>query len=322
MLVNIIANYLQISPVQAKSLLDLFTLEKLWLEQPHWKGNTYQLSAVKTQADLMSFIQAAAQSKWYKNYDDSKLADTHFSQEVNQRYFSLFEGLGLINAVSCNTPPIFSAVLGCFEDDVIARVDTLKQDILNNNLAPKARIIFGLGCDRELGTSFVEQASINKLKKAGQATTEMNMINLLIYAALEDLVKQDDKFKSLVYQPVTTTPILKTNSVNTADTAISLKQVIENQYDIPKPINIIVYSNQPYVLRQQRDIQQTLGADFNVVGVGSALTQAEFNKDPKSINICLGEVARLININYTPENLKRFADNLTADEIEEVNLLS
>ena len=89
-----------------------------------------------------------------------------------------------------------------------------------------------------------------------------------------------------------------------------------------KPIKIAVYSRQPFVLRQLRDVQEKMGSDYIVFGVGDKLTAGKFQRqNPKSINVCLGEVARLININYTQNMLKQFQVDLTRDEMDELKSL-
>jgi hypothetical protein len=312
MLTDIVENYLQFSKSQAQALLDLLTLEQCW--------HTNTLSTIKTQADFITFIQETSQSQWYKTQDASQLADTHYPIAMNNQYYAVFESLGLAKAVSCSIQPDYSVILGCFEIEVISRIQALKRDLLNNIL-PKQNIIFSLGCSRELGLSFVEHESIKKLNKLGLATTEINMINLLI---AEEILTLNNKFKNLHYQPLVTTN-LTDKHVTTADTAVTLKLFIKKHPDyptLPRPISIATYSNQPYILRQQRDIQVTMGDDYKIIGLGNALTASDFQHDPKSINICLGEIARLIYINYTRDNLKKLAVELTRSELAEIHALS
>jgi hypothetical protein len=311
MLTDIVANYLQFSKQQAKALLDLFTMEKCW--QPNL------LSAIKTQADLITYIQTGAQSSWFKALDASQLEDSHHPLEINNKYFTLFKELGLIEAFNITLNPDYMVLLGCFEAEVTNRIKFLAQNIVNNYL-PTQQLVFGLGCARELGLSFDEHHSINRLKKLDLALTEINMINLLI---MEELLRPGNKSKKVSYQPIRTSNE-NLNHVTTADTAVSLKNVIEVQSqfaNLSRPISIAIYSNQPYILRQQRDIQATMGDQYNILGVGDALTLVDFNSNPKIINICLGEIARLLHINYTTAKMKNFAINLTATELEELRSL-
>ena len=331
MLVNIVANYLQISAAQAQALMELLNLEKRWQEEYDLKGVKHVLATIKTQADFISFIQAVGQTQWFKGHDRSKFSDTVSDQQMNEKYFSLFEGLGLTKQINydASEAPAFAAILGSSESQVKARLDAFTQDV-QNGFAPVENIVFGLGCNRELGVSVIEreQESKDKLKLQNQETTEMNMVSLLTQQTLEQLVDEEKKNK-IRYQPINTTSQAKTREdsacVKTADTATSLKQAIEMQFDVAsmkKPINIAVYSRQPFVLRQQRDVQQKLGMDVKAVGVGNAFSFSEFCQNPKSIAVCLGEVARLVNVNYTPENLKKLNVELTEAELHEVASLA
>jgi hypothetical protein len=332
MLVTIIVKYLQISEEQAKKLMDLLSLENRWQDEQQWKDTKFNLVTCKTQADVIGFLQAVGQTQWFKGHDRSKFADNISDQELNETYFSLFAGLGLTQNISYDTAlgkPSFSVVLGSSESQVNSRVSSLQGDILSGD-GPQEKRIYGLGCNRGLGVSVIdtEQTSKDKLSAAGIDANEMNMVSMLTHEMLAELVRKDDKYKSLVYQPINTTANvqsrLEKDCVKTADTATSLKQAIEERYDLeqlPKPINVAVYSRQPFVLRQQRDVQMKLGPDYLAIGVGSEFTQNAFNLHPKSIAVCLGEVARLVNINFTPENLKQFNVALTQQEMEELKIL-
>jgi hypothetical protein len=309
MLIEIIANYLQFSPQQAKALVDLLTLEKAW--QPNL------LNKLKTQADFITYIQTVEQSLWYKPCDASQLTDTHYSLEINNQYFTLFKQLGMIDSINSNIIPNYMVLLGCFEAEVLNRIKFLTQDIVNNYL-PTQQLVYGLGGDRELGLSFDEHKSINRLKKLNLALIEINMINLLF---MEELLKCGNKAKMISYQPVLTTD-KNSKRITTADTAVTLKKVIEEQPTVTYPIILAIYSNQPYILRQQRDMQVTMGDQYKIIGLGDAFSLIDFNNNPKSINVCLGEIARLFHINYTTANMKNFAINLTANELEELRRLT
>lgn len=163
--------------------------------------------------------------------------------------------------------------------DVLSRVDTLKQDLLANYL-PKANVIFGLGSNRLLEYSILdsEEYSKRKLRERNQDQTEMNIITLLMSEVFDTLVSKDKRFSKLSYHAINTTLIGQnpenTVRVKTPESAINLKYAIGHWpgFKANKTIYVAVYSNQPYILRQQRDIQSVLGLNYFVVGVGAALT--------------------------------------------------
>ncbi len=322
MLVNIIADYLQIPAKNAQFLMALF------MQEGGWK----KAFNMRSQADLIEFIQMFSQLQWFQGHDRSKLPDNH-TTHLNQDYFSFFEGMGLTQSVHyslLNNQPDFSVVLGSSEEDILSRIESLKHDLLVGWL-PKENLIFGLGSNRLLGCSVLEleQGSKRKLQVQNLDQTEMNMVTLLTHECLNSLAAQDSRFSTLSYQAINTTASTLKNSdseyrVKTAETATSLKSAIGYRLQFmakQKPIYVTVYSNQPYILRQQRDIQLTLGSNYIVTGVGGALKRENFDNNNKSMGEFLGEIARLININYRPDYLKRFDMALTTAEIEEINNL-
>ncbi|MDP3561983.1 MAG: hypothetical protein Q8R83_07385 [Legionellaceae bacterium] len=330
MLIQIIARYLQIPEERAEKLIKLISMEKRWQEIFTVKGIEYKLSNVKTQADFIGFLEALGQSTWFKGHDRSTLNGPLLQQEEKELYFDLFSGLGLIQNMELIDSPDFSVVLGSSEAEVETRVETLKQTILSGCI-PKTGQIFGLGCNRQLGVSVqqTEEKSKFALLAASQETTEMGMVSLITQECLAAIVKKDSRLTNLSYQAIDTTSNAKTREdgscVKTADTAASLKEAIEQQFDLqtmPLPIQVAVFSTQPFVLRQQRDVQQKLGSNYRVIGVGVERTKEAFLAHPQSVGIFLGEVARLLHIQYTPDYIKQFDVLLTQDELNELQYLS
>jgi hypothetical protein len=318
MLKNIIADYLQISVNNAQYLMILFAQEGGWQIQ----------QSMCSQADVITYLHEFSQLHLFRGHDRSKLQDKHETHS-SKDYFSLFEGIGLTQSLHYNVSanhPDFSVILGSCEGDLFSRVESLKQDLLAGYL-PKEHLIFGLGSNRLLG-SFVcdsEQCSKQRLQDQNQDQTEMNMVNLLTHECLDSLIAQDSHFSTLSYQAINTTSgNMSEHRVKTPETATSLKRAIESHPGFmtkQKPLYVVVYSNQPYILRQQRDIQSALGPDYIVTGIGAALTSANFDKNSKSINEFLGEIARLIYINYHPDYLKKFDIVLSAEQLEEIRLI-
>ena len=52
--------------------MEVLTYEKRWSEEQEWKEAKYSVSSIKSQADLISFLQAVGQSRWFKGHDRSK----------------------------------------------------------------------------------------------------------------------------------------------------------------------------------------------------------------------------------------------------------
>jgi hypothetical protein len=322
MLVNIIKDYLQLPANKVEYLTALLTQEGCWQETLYWKGKKYDPAHMRSQADVIKFLQAFCQSQWFNGHDRLKFPENH-ANHLKKHFFSLFEGVGLTQSVDynvLNNPPDFSVILGSTESDVLSRVDSLKQDLLANSL-PKEHMIFGLGSNRLLGYSDLdsEDYSKRKLLKLNQDQTEMNMVTLLTCEGLDDLKSKDSRFSKLSYQAINTASP-NSDRVKTVETAINLKYAIENSlgFRAKKTVYLAVYSNQPYILRQQRDMQQALGTDYFVAGVGAALTQADFDRNNKSVSELLGEIARLVHINYRAEYLEQFNIALTTTEIAEI----
>lgn len=325
MLAKILAKYLQIKEEQAQSILDITALESHFSREQQWQGKVFTASAIKTQADFIHFLQAIGQSQWFKGHDRSRFADNISDEQLNKTYFSLFKRAGLLDAVQwpLSQPPHFAAVLGSSQSQVSDRVDWLKKDILSGN-APSEKMIAGLGCNRELGIGVLEseEPSKSRLLAAGKPATEMEMTNLVT----QDMLSA---FPEFTYTEVNTATNVTNredkNCVKTCDTAATMKQAIEQKYDMaamPQPIYVAAYSCQPFVLRQQRDVQSRMGSRYQVIGVGRDVSEERFASHPKSIAICLGEVARLININYTPVMLNEFDIALNAEELQELAMLT
>ncbi len=315
MLKHIIADYLQISVHQAAALMVLFGEEGGWKTQHN----------ISTQTDVITCLHEYSNSHWFQGHDRSRLQDKEITH-ANIDYFTLFKQMGFIESAHdyvLTHPPDVSVMLGTSEEDLLARIESLKED-LRAGYVPREHLIFGLGSNRILGT-FVcdgEQVSKQKLQALNLEQTEMCMVNLLMQESLDSLIDENDRFSELSYQAINTNTSNQIKErVKTRDTAFGLKNAIDSHSRFvikDKPLYVAVYSNQPYILRQQRDVQLVLGADYIVKGVGPALTRADFDLNPKGRSEVLGEIARLIYINFRPEYLKRFDMLLTADEIEEI----
>lgn len=325
MLAKILANYLQINEQQAQSILDITALEAHFSREQKWQENVYTASAIKTQADFIRFLQAVGQSQWFKGHDRSKFADNITDEQLNKTYYEYFKRAGLVDAVQwpLQQPPHFAAVLGSSQSQVSDRVDWLKKDMLAGN-APSEKMIAGLGCNRDLGVGVMEseEPSKSRLLAAYKPLTEMEMTNLVT----QDMLAE---FSGYTYTEVNTATNVTNRTdkdcVKTSDTAASLKQAIEQKYDmtkLPDPIYVATYSCQPFVLRQQRDVQAKLGPRYQAIGVGREVSEERFAAHPKSIAICLGELARLMNINFNPAMLNKFDVALNADEMQELAQLS
>lgn len=325
MLVNIIQNYLAISEPEAQALIALLNYEKRWHQEFNWKESAYSLQNAKTQDDVISFMQAMGQTQWFSSHDRSRFPDNVSDKEMNNQYFDIFRTMGLTQELYLAGNPTFSVVLGSSEERVKGRVETLKQALLNDNL-PLGNIVFGLGCNRQLNIGVIpnsENQSKQRLEAEGLDATEMNMITLTV----KDMLKSDEKFANITYHEVNTARQIVNRDpgcAQTKDTAESLKSCIENlpnYSELTKPITVYVYSCQPFVLRQQRDVQEKLGDDYVVRGAGAVLSRERYLAQSKSVSIVLGEIGRLININFTPKHRNKLKVALTDDELQEIQRL-
>lgn len=337
MLSKIIENFLKMNEEASKTIMKLLALEGRW--QQAQKGiskvtkSEIQIKAsdIKTQADLVTFLQFVGQSHWFKGHDRSKFPVGHSDKITDEDYFTIFESLGLFNETPYDRTqgqPHFSVILGSSESQVTKRVNSLKKDLVSG-LVPKQGKIFGLGCNRGLGVSVIESeaSSKQKLAERGEEQTEMKMVNL-ITAEMVDGLKKSSEFKDLTYHEINTASPAKTREdkdcVTTAKTAISLKSEIErdpNFSTMEKPIRVAVFSNQPFVERQRRDIEMQLGDGYQVIGVGSAVSD-DFKASSRAFNLCLGELARLINISYNKANIELLNKQpLTDEELLELETL-
>ncbi|MBA2710390.1 MAG: hypothetical protein H0U57_07360 [Tatlockia sp.] len=326
MILKIISDFLQLPTAQVEYLIILLIQEGFCQEIFYWEGAQYDSKNIKNQSDLIEFLQAFCQSQWFKGHDRLKLPDNITSYK-SKHYFSLFEGFGLTKTFSYTAQenPDFSVILGSTELDTRSRVDSLKNDLLKG-CWPKQNLIFGLGSNRQLGYSplELEEESKRKLLMQNQKPTEMNMVTMQTSEMLRDLILEDSTFSRLSYQAINTAfselKSFKEHRIITADTASSLKSFVENgsNFKEKKSVYIAIYSNQPYILRQHRDIQLTLGPDYKVVGVGAALNEVDFDCNDKSVGELFGEIARLVNINYKADHLKNFDIALTQAEIDKI----
>lgn len=331
MLKDIIANFLRVSSDKAEALIELLNIEGRWQQESIWKDIKIHPSQIETQADLFNFLQAVGQSQWFKGHDRSKFPENILKSLTEEKYFNLLASLGMTQAIpydSLKGHPDISIVLGSSESQVNARVSELEKDLIAGNL-PRTNMICGLSTSsRKLGVSVIEKEDISKaeLEELKQDPTEVNMVNLKIETMLSKLKKEIPNFNNLIYKTIDTASTATSREdvkcVKTSDTASSLKQLIESQPEfarLKKPIIVAAYSCQPFVERQRRDVQKTLGDDCLVVGVGSALTFETFKQHSQSISICLGEVGRLINISYVATDLVLAkSQKLTQEELAEI----
>jgi hypothetical protein len=322
MLNDIIAGYLDITPAQANSLLDLITREGYWQDPQLFPSAT-----MKTQLDFVSALDKLAQSKWFQGNDRSQFAANSGDAERIKSYYVVFEAFGLTLPLNYspekNGAPDFAIVLGSHEKEVQRRTATLEKD-LQADIIPTHKTLFGLGCNRLLGVSATadESASKQTLVAQGKDPIEMNMVTLVVREMLKSITH------GLNYIEVNTVSAVQSRQdpacVKTGDTAATLRHIITEKFPAEgtRKRTVVAYSSQPYVLRQQRDIQAKLGTDFTVVGVGEGYTLERFMQTTSSVNNFLGEIARLVHINFTLEiqhKLALFA--LSVDELAELAAL-
>lgn len=328
MIRDILARFLEIKSYEADALIEIIKREKCCEKADILK--------IETQADLISYLQKIAQDKWFLGHDRSKFPANGKDATTQDAYYQLFEKFGLCSARQYDFhqqgQPQLMVVLGSSESQVRERVLMLKTDLLRGVLPTKNKII-GLGCNRELGRSVneMEKESREKLKLYGAKPTEMDMVSFLINEMLQELKSTHSQFAELSYQAINTYSKITSRSnracVTTKDTAILLKTIIENDENyqhFKKPLMMIAYSKQPYIERQRRDIEKVFADQhlYKVFGAGLSLSKEEFTAIPNSINRCLGEIARLININFMSQKLTAFDTALTKDEKEMLLILS
>ncbi len=326
MLVNIIANYLDVSVEQAQAVMNLMTLEKRWSEDIVRKDKSYNLATAITHADFLDFLQAVGQAKWFGGQDRTKFP-TQSDLEIKQQYLPHIKSLGMMKKIPypAELPaPAFVNVLGSHVPNVKMRLNTLMQEAPRT--IPTQYVVFATGSNRELGKFAdisLELEMKQRLEAEQKPATEMNMLSALTQEKVTELNQIYTLDDMVQFKPINTTVIPADQArVNTADTATSLKQALEREPSfetLSRPILVEVISNQPFVERQARDTQKNLGPDFKVVGVGDELTEDMFYSNPLSVSVCLGEVARLININYIEPKLVKTP--LNSDELEEIRVL-
>ncbi|WP_375604551.1 hypothetical protein NOX90_03620 [Wolbachia endosymbiont of Anurida maritima] len=320
----VIQNFLDFSHEAALSFLELLRIEEQWKTQ-HYAEEDLKLQEIKTQVDLFKFIQAIGQSQWFKGHDRSRYEGIDINRDLKEKYFNLFEKIGLIDEISYNMEsgaPNFLVVLGGYERGIEIRVNTLVADCNERGVMPTENIIIGLGCNRKLDPK--REPSANRLQDLGE-DTEMNVLSSIVEAAIAQRIKTKEAIK---YKPINTSSSVVTrvdpSCVKTGDTAASLKDYLESYLEykntMDKPI-IAVYSNQPFILRQQFDMQSKLGEGYKVYGVGQGITEEEFIESPTIIVSCLAELARIINTKFT-EKFKHIKDDLTEEQIQEIHSLS
>jgi hypothetical protein len=324
MLVNLIENFMQISSENAKALIEILNLENLWHAKPTWKNKEYSLDTANTQADVVAYIQAVGQGVLFTGHDRSKYTNNASNTSLNNLYYDLFERMGLTaECIAPNESPVYSVILGTSEQQVMTRLKYMRQDFLKG-IIPTSKTIFGLGCNRLLGEGVIgdEESSKAELRTQDLPLTEINMVTLLTKKILENV---EDGF-ALEYIPINTALAAidrnNPNCAKTTDTAASLKAEIEKIHSNPVGLPVIyAYSNQPFVHRQQADVQLKMGDDYKVVGIGCEIPREKFLATPNSVSVFLNELARLINQNYTKalnNQLSQFAVPLTTEELTEL----
>lgn len=339
---SIIANFLstqdekdakQFEEKRAQALVELLHLEGRWQQSQEWKNGNDVLKLdpanITTREQLITFLQMVCQSHYFKGFDRSKLPSNSQQILTSEKYFTLFANAKLCDEMAYDQSkgqPHVMALLGSSESRVKGRLESLKKNLLEN-VIPTENIVYGLGTDtRALGKNVIEseKESIDRLGAAGKLANETNMVDMLTAEAVEDAKKANAQAAKVNYQSVNTTSEAKsreeTNCVKTADTAMMMKKMIESLSHfskMKKPIVVAAYSCQPFVERQRRDMQQKLGKDYSVVGVGRALTLKEFKSHELSIGVCLKELASLININFRLQehSLKNTQTLLSPDEL-------
>jgi hypothetical protein len=329
---NVFADFLNLSEPAAAGFMELMVLDKQWQRSPEWKGEKINPATIATQADLIKWAQAAAQTAWFQKHDRSAYLPTEAAEKLKEAYFKEFTAVGLTAEVKCEEKPHYSVVLGSSESQVKGRVATLQAD-LKKGIAPEKKHIIGLGTSsRPLNVSVAansENESLNALKAQGiENPTEMEMVNLITEKMLTENFSTSEL--KLNYVGLNTFNATKSRAeascVTTSDTAKKLSEYIKSEIDFKEtssPVKVRVYSQQPFVLRQQRDVE-SMGENFEVKGVGAALSKEEFMANPLAIAICLGEAARLLNTEYTRElqlGRKKWEVALTPVQLAELQAL-
>jgi hypothetical protein len=336
-LVNILSDFLKLHSHQTQALIKLLSMENRWCETIVLaNGQTIDPREIKTHAELIQFVQTLGQSQWFKGHDRSRFAADESDASLKNQYFELFHCLGLVEAVrtpGISVRPHAMVVLGFSEAQVQTRTQTIIEQV-RNGISPTGNTIYGLGSNRQLGTGVLETEaeSIKKLQDLGRSEadfTEMEMVSLIVQEALASLKTEDpERFGQLTYCAINTLGNVNraaTDCVKTADTAESLKKALEVDAEVfqnlPKPVVIFVASSQPFVKRQCLDMAIQLGNQYSVIAIGQALSQEVFNRLPISIPICLGEVARLINIAFNAQPIAAWQQPLSETDAYELFLL-
>ncbi len=332
MLKEIIAKFLQIPEQQAQILLNLLTLERQWQKKQPLGNKLIDPVDIKTQSELIEFLQAVGQNKWFKGHDRSKLPPHLTEVAIKEIYWDLFNQLGMTERIISNVIPNYSVVLGSSELNVKYRTESLIEDIFDNK-TPTTAVIFGSGGNRELGRGVVvsEEDSIDKLKKASLPLTELNMVSLIVQ---EQLAQHglNQKFKYIPVNVGGASSRDQTGSAKTEQNAQGILETIQKlnaNQDKPEQIVLTVYSNQPYIQRQKVDMEEKLKKEssdtkYQVNAVGRSYRKEDFFASPTSINLFLGEIARTTNTLYDKgQNPLLIANvSLTEEELAELHDLT
>ncbi len=310
MLNNILADFLGLNEVQANALINLMNLEQHWQRTFEWKGKIYSVSAIEMQSDLIDFIQAIGQLFWFKGHDRSKLPTGDWTSAQKEIYWNLFQAFGLCQEITSEEPSSCYVVLGSSITQVQMRTATMIRDLQMHvqndpfDFSSQPIYVFGLGGNRLLGdgVSCDESDIQKKLEAIARPPTEMAMVDLIVSDAIRD-AGLDDRCQYITIDAAGATSRGSEHCAKTADTAVSLTMWLETKLaHKPKPLTMKVFSNQPFVARQVCDMENKLGNDYKVIGVGAEMLKDAFNQNPFAINVCLGEYARIINTCY---NAKR-----------------
>jgi hypothetical protein len=334
MITTIVADFLRIDEQQARTLLKLLTFERRFQQEFKLKEETLNPRAIKTQADLIKFLQAVGQEAWFQGHNRGQFISSG-NEQANRMYYFFFKNFGLTRSIPPELKsgnPDVAVILGSTQNQVEFRLKTFRKDI-HRGISPSSGWVIGLGCNRQLGKLSLdrEQESIDELTHLNKELHEANMVDLQVKRTLAN-------FPMLSYLGINTT----THTVNvgdsnaratTADTAASLKSWLDKNL-LDKNLKkerwvVAVYSNAPFIIRQQRDIQCQLGSRYQVVGVGPGLPISLFEQHLKNKisagAICLGEIARLINTSFcciSAEKMAVYTNTLLIqDELSELNSL-
>lgn len=89
-LATILSKFLRLTDNQAQGIVALLSVDNRWNEEQTWQEHTFNPAKIKTQKDLIQFLQAIGQTKWFKGHDRSKFS-ADISDQTKNFYANLFQ---------------------------------------------------------------------------------------------------------------------------------------------------------------------------------------------------------------------------------------